>query len=196
MSETNAAVSDGKPQRKTLASQIDRLDSIIDDLSDGLNQAVAHAVTQAVTVAVQQAVEGVVQAVTANPQLLHNLAGRLPPSTDPDAEQPNVSPAADKPAGPVARVRRWMLARLRQGGEACAAVKRRAGALLAGVYDRLSRPRLLTVLTFGTAVAVLAYFYGPLLAAGAGFLTAWLTARLLSARDALRRLMTAEPIAA
>ena len=59
MSDTNAAVGDGKPQRKTLASQLDRLDSIIDDLSVGLNEAVAHAVTQAVSAAVQQAVEGV-----------------------------------------------------------------------------------------------------------------------------------------
>jgi hypothetical protein len=32
MPDTNAAVSDGKAQRKTLASQLDRLDTIIDDL--------------------------------------------------------------------------------------------------------------------------------------------------------------------
>jgi hypothetical protein len=172
------------------------LDTIIDDLSDGLNQAVTHAVQQAVTAAVQEAVEGVLQAVTANPELLRKLAAPLPPSTDPDAEQPNVSPASDRPAGPVARVRGWVSARLRQAGAACAAVKRRASSLLAGVYDRPWRPWLLTVLALGTAAVAATYFYGPLLAAGAGVLTAWLMARVLSARDALRRLLARGPIAA
>src|SRR5262245_8590402 len=43
-------------ERKTLASQLDRLDSILDALSDGLNQAVATAVEGAVERAVRQAV--------------------------------------------------------------------------------------------------------------------------------------------
>ena len=42
--------------RKTLASQLDRLDSILDGLSDGLNEAVATAVEGAVERAVRQAV--------------------------------------------------------------------------------------------------------------------------------------------
>ena len=42
--------------RKTLASQIDRLDSILDGLSEGLNEAVATAVQGAVELAVRQAV--------------------------------------------------------------------------------------------------------------------------------------------
>src|SRR5262249_50668272 len=42
--------------RKTLASQLDRLDSILDALSDGLNEAVATAVEGAVERAVRQAV--------------------------------------------------------------------------------------------------------------------------------------------
>jgi hypothetical protein len=158
---------------------------------------VTHAVKEAVTDAVQQTVEGVLQAITADPELLRSFAARAAPPTDPPAaEQPTASPAEDKPAGPVARVRGWVSARLHQAGSACAAVKRRAGALFAGVYDRVSRPRLLTVLALGTAAVAAAYFYGPLLAAGAGVLAAWLMARLLSARNALRRLMTAEPIAA
>ena len=42
--------------RKTLASQLDRLDSLLDGLGESLNEAVANAVQQAVTTAVQQAV--------------------------------------------------------------------------------------------------------------------------------------------
>ena len=42
--------------RKTLASQIDRLDSILDGLAENLNEAVADSVKGAVTVAVQEAV--------------------------------------------------------------------------------------------------------------------------------------------
>src|SRR5215468_8536696 len=42
--------------RKTLASQLDRLDSILDGLSDALNGAVASAVEGAVERAVRQAV--------------------------------------------------------------------------------------------------------------------------------------------
>jgi hypothetical protein len=37
MSNTNAAGADGRARRKTLASQLDRLDGVIDDLSEGLN---------------------------------------------------------------------------------------------------------------------------------------------------------------
>jgi hypothetical protein len=44
------------PARKSLASQLDRLDAILDTLSEGLNEAVATAVEQAVTGAVQAAV--------------------------------------------------------------------------------------------------------------------------------------------
>ena len=45
------------PTRKTLASQIDRLDSILDGLSEGLDQAVAQTVREAVGLAVEEAVQ-------------------------------------------------------------------------------------------------------------------------------------------
>ena len=44
------------PARKTLASQLDRLDSILDGLSEGLTDAVSSAVREAVGLAVQEAV--------------------------------------------------------------------------------------------------------------------------------------------
>src|SRR5215831_1476570 len=64
--------------RKTLASQLDRLDSILDGLSEALNGAVASAVEGAVERAVRQAVgeavretlQAVIAEVVRNPDLL------------------------------------------------------------------------------------------------------------------------------
>ena len=52
-------------QRKSLADQIERLDSILDGLSDGLNEAVAAAV--------KEAVRAVLTEVLTNPELLARL---------------------------------------------------------------------------------------------------------------------------
>jgi hypothetical protein len=61
------------PTRKTLASQIDRLDSILDGLSEGLHQAVAQAVREAVGLAVQEAVQAVLTELLTNPALREQL---------------------------------------------------------------------------------------------------------------------------
>jgi hypothetical protein len=45
----------GRSERKSLASQLDRLDRILDGLADGLNEAVAQAVKEAVVIAVEAA---------------------------------------------------------------------------------------------------------------------------------------------
>src|SRR5438270_1984167 len=62
-------------ERKTLASQLDRLDAILDVLGEGLNEAVALAVQEAVTVAVRQAVKVAVAEVLTNPDVLQRLRG-------------------------------------------------------------------------------------------------------------------------
>jgi hypothetical protein len=72
------------PARKTLASQIDRLDGILDALSEGLDQAVAQAVREAVGLAVQEAVQAVLAELLTNPALREQLQG----------------PAAPQPAAP------------------------------------------------------------------------------------------------
>jgi hypothetical protein len=59
--------------RKTLASQLDRLDSILDGLSEGLNDAVAQAVREAVGLAVQEAVQAVLTELPTNPALREQL---------------------------------------------------------------------------------------------------------------------------
>ena len=69
------------PARKTLASQLDRLDSILDGLSEGLNDAVASAVREAVGLAVHEAV----QAVLTNPA----LRGQLPRPAEAESAPPD-----------------------------------------------------------------------------------------------------------
>jgi hypothetical protein len=61
------------PTRKTLASQLDRLDSILDGLSEGLTDAVASAVREVVGLAVQEAVQAVLTELLTNPLLREQL---------------------------------------------------------------------------------------------------------------------------
>jgi hypothetical protein len=71
------------PARKTLASQIDRLDSILDGLSEGLNDAVASAVREAVGLAVQEAVQAVLAELLTNPALGEQLQKAAAPEAAP-----------------------------------------------------------------------------------------------------------------
>src|SRR5262249_16930225 len=78
--------------RRTLASQLDRLDSILDGLSDALHGAVASAVEGAVERAVKQAVgeavretlQAVIMEVVANPDLAAAARTLLAPGSPAD----------------------------------------------------------------------------------------------------------------
>ena len=105
-------------QRKSLADQIERLDSILDGLSDGLNEAVAAAV--------KEAVRAVLTEVLTNPELLARL-------------HPVQAIAVPEPARPS----RW-LARAWDGARLRASVHGRADRRLpglgwAGVQQRLGK---------------------------------------------------------
>jgi hypothetical protein len=76
--------------RKTLASQLDRLDGIL----DGLEEALAGAVQDAVGTAVKEAVKAVLNEVLTNHDLQVRLHRPAPPLTQPEAERgPERSPA-------------------------------------------------------------------------------------------------------
>lgn len=81
MTTTLRTTSNGQP-RKTLASQLDRLDGIL----DGLDAALAGAVQEAVGQAVKQAVQAVLTEVLTNRDLQEQLR---PVSTDTGAAEPN-----------------------------------------------------------------------------------------------------------
>lgn len=70
----------GRPQRKTLGCQLDRLDRILEALEDGLTSTVAQVVREAVAVAVQQAIQAVILEVMARPELLQHLSGLNAPT--------------------------------------------------------------------------------------------------------------------
>jgi hypothetical protein len=73
--------------RKTLASQLDRLDGILDGLSEGLTDAVASAVRESVGLAVQEAVQAVLTELLTNPALREQLQKAAPPAPPPPAER-------------------------------------------------------------------------------------------------------------
>jgi hypothetical protein len=155
--------------RKTLASQLDRLDGILDALSDGLNQAVASAVEQAVAAAVKEAV---IEVVT-NPELRQLL--QPPPVAVPLPVAPppvnvgesggwlaglwqgvrQVAVQAAKAVGHAARAAwNWVTATAVRAGELAAggAARLRRGACR--LYAWLLSHRLAAVATVGGLAAV------------------------------------------
>jgi hypothetical protein len=77
---TTSTISNSHMQRKTLSTQIDRLDSMLDGLAENLNDAVAMAVKETVAQVVRGAVEVAVKEVLSNPELLRAvLAQHVPP---------------------------------------------------------------------------------------------------------------------
>jgi hypothetical protein len=69
--------------RQTLASQIDRLDTMLDGLGDALSESVATAVQEAVSLAVKEAVQTVLTEVLTNPELRDRLQPPSPPPPPP-----------------------------------------------------------------------------------------------------------------
>src|SRR5262249_8416174 len=117
--------SNGRPARKTLASQIDRLGTLLEGLSENLNEAVADAVRAAVVVAVREGVQAVLSEVLKNPEVLARLRDALPPA-------PSTHPMATPVTGPnlkerLARVWSWLAAKVRSVVGACQAGLHRLG---------------------------------------------------------------------
>jgi hypothetical protein len=133
------------PARKTLASQLDRLDSILDGLSEGLTDAVASAVREAVGLAVREAVQAVLTELLTNPALREQLQGPAAPQpAPPDGPANRSGGGKGRLATLCSRVRDKLRSTchvgagwLRQAGRAAALAWRLAGervrvALLAG----------------------------------------------------------------
>ena len=81
MSATST-IANGRPQRKLLSEELDRLDSIIDSLAEGLPEAVAAAAREGTRAAVKDAILEIVS----NPELralLQNSATVAPPAPAP-----------------------------------------------------------------------------------------------------------------
>jgi hypothetical protein len=133
--------------RKTLASQLDRLDGILDGLSEGLNQAVAQAVREAVGLAVQVAVQAVLAEVLTNPLLREQLQRPAEAESDPPEDPANKQGGGkSRLAALCSRVRN----KLRSAGRAGAGYLRQAGRA-ASLTWRLADARVRAVLLVAAA---------------------------------------------
>jgi len=149
----NATLTNGQ-SRKSLAEQIDRLDSMLDGLADGLNEAVAAAV--------KEAVRAVLTEVLTNPELLARLH---PIQEKPEPPQPSrwLARAWDG----IRSALRWTAAQGRAGWQ-------RLGQMCGNVRDqvvettRRFRAHSVRLLVAGSGALLRArWFLAPILAAAA-----------------------------
>jgi hypothetical protein len=104
-------------ERKTLASQIDRLDVMLDGLADGLNEAVAQAVQNAVGIAVQEAIQAVLTEIFTNPAVMAKVRAAAEAA---QPEQADDEPVNNGP-GRLASWRDWVSTKVKKVGERCKA---------------------------------------------------------------------------
>jgi hypothetical protein len=211
----------GRVARKSLASEIDRLDSLLEGLAENLNEAVATAVKDAVSQAVREAVNAVIQEVLTNPELLRRLQPQPepPPAPAPAPRPPNrsretlrhawnwtqgtVAQKASAAGRMLGQARSWIGSQLRQS---CAALCQRCrqavsrgaqaweGAThLLPVLWQCRRP-LLLALAVGLVLAVGCYLAGPFVAATVSGLAGFAASLTVSAVAQLRQLLTLDRV--
>jgi hypothetical protein len=200
MTATMNTSTNGSP-RKNLASQLDRLDGILDGLAEGLNDAVAGAVKDAVAVAVQEAVRGILAEVLANPDVLARLRGLLS-QTAAVTSTPVVqtAPAAQKSwlGNVAAKVGSWGGLGWRSVRNACASLVGRVTSVLSTFKRRWQLVRqfripLLTAVVVGAGAGVGAYCGGPSVAALAGWIAGFTTTLTVQAGIWLRGALGSVP---
>ena len=151
-----ATLTNGRPQRKQLSDQLDRLDGLIDCLADALPEAVAGAFQEGARQAIREAI---VEVLT-NPAMRALMA---------PAGIPSVPVASDVPAEPKVSLRDRLKARF-------ARLKSRVRATLASCRQRMApeRPVLRPATEFVRAAARLAWHWklAIVVALGAGIATA------------------------
>jgi hypothetical protein len=185
---------DGRVTRKTLASQLDRLDQILDGLSDGLQEAITAAVQEAVGAAVREAVRAVLAELLTNPAVLERLQATTPPA----AVAPEALAAPARTSG--SRVWAWLSARMRALRQTVAAGFQRVrdGAVAVRACLGVVRPYrnpLLVAAGVGVLAGALAYLAGPWLASVASGLGGFATTLLVQAGLWLRRTLGTLPTA-
>jgi hypothetical protein len=211
---STTTIPNSRVPRKSLASQIDRLDSLLDGLAENLNEAVATAVREAVQQAVQQAVETVVREVLTNATLVRTLqgpaepvsptprtGGRRPTSCSLGASLRQVSAIVRTEIGRVQarltdllqQTSALLRAQQEQWVARCWGLGQALPGLLLLLWQR--RQPLLLAVGIGVVVGLGCYLGGPLLASATGGLSslvltlvawAWLPRRCLQSGVAPR----------
>ena len=186
--------------RKTLASQLDRLDSILDGLSDALNEAVSTAVEGAVERAVRQAVgeavretlQAVIAEVVSNPDLLAAARTLLSPGSTADVPTDPLD-LPERPKGLFRRACDKVQAGVTVAANACAAVAGRVAGVKTAVRGgwRLAkqfRGRLLLACGVGVAAGAATLLAAPWLGVAAASVVGFGGTLAVKARYALRGL--------
>jgi hypothetical protein len=196
----------GRTERKSLAGQLDRLDTILDNLADGLNEAVATAVKHAVTAAVEAALVEVLTSVELQRRLRGQQEGR--PGFLRRAASvvcrgvtnaaTNCWTGVTTLAGRCRQKACQVATALRQGSTVTAAYVRRGMTAFArlvwlgwfaarGLVRRFRTP-LLVVAAAGTAVGVANYVAGPAVTSMASAAVVFFTALVAGAMLRLRQM--------
>jgi hypothetical protein len=185
--------------RKTLASQLDRLDSILDGLSDALNGAVASAVEGAVRQAVSQAVKETLQAVLAealtNPDLIAAARTLFTPGSPADA--PMTDPP-ERPRSLFLRAGDKVKAGLAAAGTACATVAGQVAGIKtvargAWGLTKKFKGRVLAACGVGVAAGTATLLAAPWLGVAAASVVGFCGTLAVKARNALRGLFAPAP---
>jgi hypothetical protein len=191
----------GRGARPTLATQIDRLDRLLDGLSENLTEAVADAVRAAVLTAVQT----VLTEVFTSPEILARLRDALPPApTTPPVATPVARPGLGQR---VFQAWSWLGGKLRSVVNACRGGLNRFGAAVVHQCERARsavqatwlrlrvlrhfQGQLLLALGVGVAAGVTTYLAAPWLAALLSGLGGFMTAVTVQGAVLLLRLVAA-----
>jgi hypothetical protein len=210
--QMTTSTNNNRPQRQTLASQIDRLETILAGLTDTLGQTVAEAVQDAVG----KAVELAVKEVLTNPELLRALQTAAPTAEPAKSAQDGslmkslgqawqrTSAKVGKKAAVVgswlSRACAWVGGCLQTGwaclsgacGRVAACVSAICGALPALLMILWAyRKPLLIALGVGLVIGLGCYFAGPLVASTVSGLMGFLGALIVNLWQRLRQLMEA-----
>jgi hypothetical protein len=185
--------------RKTLASQLDRLDSILDGLSDALNGAVAsavegaveRAVCQAVSEAVRETLQVVIAEVLTHPDLVTAARAFIPPGLPPD-------PPPEPRRGMFRRACDGVKAGLGVAATACGYVLGRAAgvkpvARAAWQLTKKFKGRVLAACGVGVAAGVVTLCAAPWLGVAAASVVGFCGTLAVKARNALRGLFAPAP---
>jgi hypothetical protein len=178
----------GQP-RKTLASQLDRLEDILDHLPATLQSAVSAAVAQAVTQAVQESLPTLLTALLHHPQFLDALHAQTNPAAAWAAPVYTAVRDACRRLGHASRAA-WQQLR-----SACVAWLGQAiqhRPLLAAAGKRLCRwkRRLLWACGMGLATSLVILWAGPWLGVSIGFLAGFVLTLVVQDWQRLRPLLT------
>lgn len=180
--------------RKSLASQLDRLDGILDALSDGLNEAVQHTVERAVKQALADLDLGQRLAQPSKPSLLRRLGGWL---------SRVVSSSCKRIAGIAKTAKHQVIeccavssdkARAASACAASALRRLRKRLVVAGQLAVQLRRPLVTAFAIGLTLGVASYIAGPVVAAALNAVAGMTISLAVTALRLVRRMSRLEPV--